>query len=64
MWQFIISGYIPGTNVQITFDTILIFSLSVSAVLLALTLLRRNQTIQQEILQLSVKIKRLREISL
>jgi hypothetical protein len=64
MWQFIISGYVPGTDVQITFETLMTFSLSTFATLLVFSTLQKSRTAEREILALTAKINRIRKISL
>ena len=49
MWQFIISGYIPGTELQVTFDVISTFALSTFSVLLLFTVIKHRKQINREI---------------
>jgi hypothetical protein len=64
MWQFIISGYLPGTDVQITFETLVTFSLSALFTFVAINWFRRNKTVERQLIALSAKINHIREISL
>lgn len=64
MWQFIISGYVPGTNIQITFELLLTFSLLVLSIVASIWLFHKTKTVENEIRSLSAKINRIREISL
>jgi hypothetical protein len=57
MWQFLISGYVPGTDFQITFDTIagLACILFLTAVLKYE--LHRTKTLQRQILATSEAVQ-------
>lgn len=64
MWQFIISGYVPGTDIQITFDTIAsIAGLFLVAALLDLLIMQRR-SMEQEILRSMRKIHDFRKWSI
>lgn len=49
MWQFIISGYIPGTDLQVTFDVIATFALTAFLTLALLTAVKHRVQINKEI---------------
>ena len=64
MWQFIISGYVPGTDIQITFDIIATFvGVFVASIILWVTL-RRQKTIRHEINDMIARVEHFKEISL
>lgn len=66
MWQFIISGYIPGTDLQITFDVIATFALSALSALFVLTVIKHRVKINKEIKKIIADIEkqRISDISL
>ncbi len=64
MWQFIISGYVPGTELQITFDLIATFSVVFFGTVFLLVVFKRYKTIKQEIEDIVAYMERLKEISL
>jgi hypothetical protein len=54
MWQFIVSGYIPGTDVQLTFDIFAMFIVSFLSVFITFIVIRRT-LLETEKLVLSVQ---------
>lgn len=65
MWQFIISGYIPGTTVQITFEIFLLFSLSTASAFALWLLARHYHLTRQDARRLLLeKIEHIHNISL
>lgn len=66
MWQFIISGYIPGTDLQITFDVIATFAFSAFLALVLLTAIKHRVQINKEIKKiiLDLEKQRISDISL
>ena len=46
MWQFIVSGYIPGTEVQLSFDIIAMFFLATSITYLAFRFVRNEKQLR------------------
>ena len=66
MWQFIISGYIPGTDLQITFDVIATFALSAFTALAILSAIKHRKQINKEIKKIIADIEkpRISDISL
>jgi hypothetical protein len=64
VWQFLISGYVPGTNFQVTFDTIeTIFGILVVIFLLRV-LTNRQKTFEREIMRTMSDIERFRRLSI
>ena len=49
MWQFIISGYIPGTDLQLTYETLATFFLTSSITLLVVLIARDEKKLRTEI---------------
>jgi hypothetical protein len=64
MWQFIISGYVPGTDVQITFDIIATFASIFVFSLLLIFAVEKRIMIKREIAEIIAYMERLKEISL
>lgn len=64
MWQFIISGYVPGTNIQITFDMVALAASIGLLLLLVNSLLQRRIHINRELKELMRRIETIKEISL
>ena len=60
MWQFIISGYIPGTDIQITFDIIATFGLSALGALVVLTAIKHRLHINKELKKIITDLERQR----
>lgn len=48
MWQFIISGYVPGTSIQLSFDTIAQFGAIIILVYLGYMLYREEQALRTQ----------------
>ena len=64
MWQFLISGYVPGTDFQVTFDTIGTICGILFILVLLRTLLKRQKTVQREIMRTMSDIERFRRLSI
>jgi len=66
VWQFIISGYLPGTDLQITFDVLATFAGTVIFVLLILTTLKKHKQVNRELRKIITDLEqqKIREISL
>lgn len=66
MWQFIISGYIPGTDLQITFDVLTTFALTAFLTLVLLTTVKHRVRINKEIKKIiaDMEKQRISDISL
>lgn len=58
MWQFIVSGYLPGTNIQIGFNFLMIVAL----LALNVTLARKLQKTHGQ--QISNKLRSIRRITI
>jgi len=64
MWQFIISGYIPGTDLQITFDVLASFGVSALTALALLSVIRHRIQINKEIKKIIADIEKQRIIDI
>lgn len=66
MWQFIISGYIPGTDLQITFDVLATFAFSALLALVLITAIKHRVQINKEIKKIIADLEkqRISDISL
>lgn len=66
MWQFIISGYIPGTDLQITFDVLATFALTALGVLVLYIAIKHRVQINREINKIisDLEKQRISDISL
>ena len=64
MWQFIISGYIPGTDLQITFDVLASFGISALTALALLSVIRHRIQINKEIKKIIADIEKQRIIDI
>jgi len=64
MWQFIISGYIPGTDLQITFDVLASFGISALTALALLLVIRHRIQINKEIKKIIADIEKQRIIDI
>lgn len=64
MWQFIISGYVPGTDVQVTFGVIAVFTSTFLGTLSFLGILRRHKTLRADIALIMARLDYFKEISL
>jgi hypothetical protein len=66
LWQFIISGYIPGTDLQITFDVLATFAFSALGALFVLTVIKHRVKINKEIKKIIADLEkqRITDISL
>jgi hypothetical protein len=51
MWQFIVSGYIPGTDIQITFEMIATFFVATTSFFLLWAIMRQIELIRRKTLQ-------------
>ncbi len=49
MWQFIVSGYVPGTTVQITFDHVANIAAILAMLVFSAVLLREHRTFYSNI---------------
>lgn len=64
MWQFIISGYVPGTDLQITFDIIATFGAAFVLCLMLWITIKRQLAIRRDINQIMSKFDQIHKISL
>lgn len=67
MWQFIISGYVPGTDIQINFDILATFSMSFVLFIILRIIIKHHLIVRREINEIikkSEKLNRISEISL
>ncbi|MCA9346596.1 hypothetical protein KC960_03845 [Candidatus Saccharibacteria bacterium] len=66
MWDFIITGYFPGTDIQVSFDMIAVFALSFLTTLLLISLAKHHKSFRKEIAFIIQRnnSERIREISL
>jgi hypothetical protein len=63
VWQFLISGYVPGTEFQITFDTIAGILCVFLLVIALQTELKRSSSMQKQILKTSKAVHEFRKLS-
>jgi hypothetical protein len=67
VWQFIISGYVPGTDIQINFDILATFSMSFVLFIILRIIIKHHLIVRREINEIikkSEKLNRISEISL
>lgn len=64
MWQFIISGYVPGTNFQITFDVIINFVIILIGLLIIRTEIKRQLKFHRQITKIINHSDHIQNISL
>ncbi len=64
MWQFIVSGYIPGTDIQVTFDMFASLAGLFACVALVGILIRYRSSFRHDMQNAIAKLERIREISL
>ncbi len=63
MWQFIVSGYIPGTNIQVTYDFFELIMGVLSIGYLFRALMDRNVRLKKTALDTALTIKNIGVIS-
>ncbi|MDO8265322.1 MAG: hypothetical protein Q7T41_00085 [Candidatus Saccharibacteria bacterium] len=63
MWQFIISGYVPGTDIQINFDILATFSMSFVLFIIFRIIIKHHLIVRREINEIIKKSENLNRIS-
>ena len=51
MWQFIVSGYLPGTDIQITFEMLATFFVATASFFLVWAIMRQIEIVRFKTLE-------------
>ncbi len=62
MWQFIISGYVPGTDVQLNFDVLATFAMSFMLFVILRIIVKHHLIVRREINEIIKKSENLQNI--